>query len=46
MALSAPATTLNVTLDTPIAVGVPEITPVLAPSVRPAGNVPLAMDQV
>src|SRR5215475_10570516 len=45
-AVSAPAVTRTVTLDTPIAVGVPEITPVLAASVSPAGNAPLAIDHV
>ena len=33
-------------LNVPIVVGVPEITPVVAPKVRPAGITPLDIDQV
>src|SRR5215813_7135751 len=42
----APPATPIVKLDVPAAVGVPEITPVLAARVNPAGSVPLAIDQV
>jgi hypothetical protein len=40
------STTLKVRLEVPLAVGVPEIRPVLAAKARPAGRVPLVMDQV
>ncbi len=38
--------TWTVKLEVPVVVGVPEITPVPAARVSPAGNVPLATDQV
>jgi len=38
--------TLTVNLLVPVAVGVPEISPVLAVSVSPAGRLPDVMDQV
>jgi len=38
--------TLKVRLAVPTAVGVPEIVPVAAARLRPAGSVPLVMDQV
>ena len=38
-----PSVTLTVKLLVPVAVGVPEIAPVDGASVRPAGNVPVAM---
>ena len=38
--------TLKVKLLVPLAVGVPEMVPVLAPRLRPAGRVPLVTDQV
>jgi hypothetical protein len=38
--------TLTVKLLVPVAVGVPEITPVLAVSDKPAGNDPELIDQV
>ena len=38
--------TCTVKLLVPVPVGVPEITPVLAASDRPAGSVPEAMDQL
>jgi len=38
--------TLTVKLLVPVAVGVPEITPVLAVSDKPAGNEPELIDQV
>ena len=38
--------TAAVKLDVPVAVGVPEITPVVAARVRPAGRLPEAIDQV
>ena len=41
----AESVALIVTLLVPAAVGVPEITPVLAPSVSPAGNEPTRTDQ-
>lgn len=41
----AESVTRRVKLEAPAAVGVPEITPSAA-SVRPAGNVPVAIDQV
>ena len=41
-----PSVTLKVTVEIPAAVGVPEITPVVALSVRPAGSVPLCIDQL
>src|SRR5262245_41924611 len=44
VALCGPAVTLTVTVDTPLAVGVPEITPVAAASVRPAGSDPFVID--
>src|SRR5262249_8626573 len=44
--LCAPAVTWTVKLEVPAVVGVPEITPVAAVRVSPAGNVPLAIDQV
>src|SRR5262249_61769755 len=37
-----PAVTLTVKLEVPVAVGVPEITPLAGVRVRPAGRVPLA----
>ena len=37
---------LTVKLNVPIAVGVPEITPVVSFKLRPAGSVRLDMDQV
>jgi hypothetical protein len=40
------STTLKVKLALPLAVGVPEMVPVLAARLRPAGRVPLVMDQV
>ena len=42
----APAVTRTVKLEVPVAVGVPEMTPVLAASVSPAGSAPLAIDHV
>src|SRR5262245_5574876 len=42
----APAVTMTVKEKVPDAVGVPEITPVPAVSVSPAGRAPLAIDQV
>src|SRR5262245_39777977 len=45
-ALWAPAVTWTVKFEVPVAVGVPEITPVPAASVSPAGSVPLASDHV
>jgi hypothetical protein len=38
--------TCTVKLLVPVAVGVPEITPVVGVSANPAGNVPERMDQV
>ena len=38
--------TLTVKVDDPLAVGVPEITPVPATSVNPAGKLPEVMDHV
>jgi hypothetical protein len=38
--------TVAVKLDVPVAVGVPEITPVVADRVRPAGRLPEVTDQV
>jgi hypothetical protein len=38
--------TVAVKLDVPLAVGVPEIRPVLAPRASPAGRLPAVMDQV
>jgi hypothetical protein len=38
--------TVTVKLDVPLVVGVPEITPLLAESVNPAGRLPLLMDHV
>jgi hypothetical protein len=38
--------TVAVKLDVPLAVGVPEISPVLAPKASPAGRLPALMDQV
>jgi hypothetical protein len=40
------AVTLAVKLNVPIAVGVPEMTPVPPASVRPVGKAPLSSDQV
>lgn len=42
------ALSLNVTvkLDVPLAVGVPEITPVVGASVNPAGRLPALIDHV
>ena len=42
----APAVTRTVKFEVPVAVGVPEMTPVLGASVSPAGSVPLATNQV
>src|SRR5262245_41623548 len=42
----APALTPTVKFEVPVAVGVPEITPVLAVSASPAGSVPLTSDHV
>ena len=42
----APAVTVMVNVDVPVAVAVPEISPVEEASVSPAGSVPLAIDQV
>jgi hypothetical protein len=42
----AASVTFTVKLLVPMPVGVPEITPVLAASVSPAGRVPTEMDQV
>src|SRR5262245_33456827 len=42
----APAGTRYVRFVVPVAGGVPEITPVLAASVSPAGSAPLAIDHV
>src|SRR5262245_32850537 len=41
-----PAVTVTVKVEVPVAVGVPEIWPVAAAGVGPAGSVPLAIDQV
>jgi hypothetical protein len=41
--LLSASVTFTVKLDVPVAEGVPEITPVLAFSVRPAGKLPLLM---
>ena len=38
--------TLKVRLAVPAAVGVPEMVPVAAARLRPAGSVPLVMDQL
>ena len=38
--------TVTVKLDVPLAVGVPEIRPVLAPRASPAGRLPAVIDQV
>lgn len=38
--------TVAVKLDVPLVVGVPEIIPVVAARVSPAGNVPTVIDQV
>jgi hypothetical protein len=38
--------TVTVKFDVPLAVGVPEITPVLAARVRPVGRVPAVIDHV
>jgi hypothetical protein len=38
--------TFAVKLDVPVAVGVPEIVPVVAAMVRPAGNLPEVIDHV
>jgi hypothetical protein len=38
--------TATVKLNVPLAVGVPEITPLLEPSVNPAGRFPALIDQV
>jgi len=38
--------TTAVKFDVPLAVGVPEITPVIAASVRPAGRLPAEIDHV
>ena len=46
VALCAPAVTRAVMLNVPDAVGVPEITPVPAVRVMPAGSAPLAIDQL
>src|SRR5262245_48531284 len=46
VAVCAPALTRTVGLETPVAVGVPEITPVLALRASPAGSVPLTIDHV
>ena len=40
------AVTLAVKLNVPVAVGVPEMTPVPLVSERPVGSAPLAIDQV
>jgi hypothetical protein len=40
------STTLKVKLVLPLAVGVPEMVPLLVARLRPAGRVPLVMDQV
>ena len=40
------AVTLAVKLNVPVAVGVPEMTPVPLVSDRPVGSAPLAIDQV
>jgi len=44
--LESASVTLTVKLLVPVAVGVPEITPVLAVSDKPAGNEPELIDQV
>ena len=44
--LELASVTLTVKLLVPVAVGVPEITPVLAANDRPAGNEPELIDQV
>src|SRR5262245_19211955 len=41
-----PAVTLTVKPEVPVAVGVPEITPLAGVRVSPAGSVPLAIDHV
>src|SRR5215475_10537836 len=46
VAVCAPAVTLTVTLAVPVAVGVPEITPVLVASVSPLGSTPAEIDQL
>ena len=38
--------TVAVKLDVPVAVGLPEIMPVVAARLSPAGNVPAVIDQV
>jgi len=38
--------TVAVTLEVPVAVGVPETMPVVAPRLRPAGRLPAVMDQL
>jgi hypothetical protein len=38
--------TAAVKVNVPLAVGVPEITPLLAESVNPAGRLPLVMDHL
>jgi hypothetical protein len=40
------STTLKVKLALPLAVGVPEIVPVLLATLRPAGRVPLVIDHL
>ena len=46
VAVCARALTWTVKFEVPVAVGVPEITPVLAVSVSPGGSAPLAIDHV
>jgi hypothetical protein len=43
---AAPAAARTVKFATPAALGVPEITPLLAPRASPAGSCPLVIDQV
>ena len=45
LVLPAAFVALIVNLNVPIAVGIPVITPVVSLKIRPAGSVPLAIDQ-
>lgn len=42
----SPSATVAVKLVVPMAVGVPEMMPVVAPRLSPAGRLPAVMDQV
>jgi hypothetical protein len=45
-AVAAESLTITVTLKLPLEVDVPEMIPVVAPRLRPAGRLPPAIDQV